>query len=161
MLEKIKLYFYRITSETKYLKALDNKNEIERLRLVTENDELSKYNKSLFKEITELRKSSKKFPIDINIKDPTPTKSNQRKEYVGEVAGFHTKILKSKITQMIHASHMLFEEENSYEQDNMLRGVIHAFREIIRWGDGMVNEQLGNQVDNPSSPDKEELKDKN
>ena len=157
MVEKIKIYFYRFTNEKKYLKALDNKNEVERLKLEVRNVELESVIKGLDIELNTLRGSVKKFPIDINIRDPIPTKPSQRKEYVGEVAGFHTKILKPKLTQMIHTSHMLFEEENFHEQDNMLRGVIHAFREISRWGDSMVNEQFGNQVDNPSLPEEKIL----
>lgn len=149
-MKQIKIYFYHLIKKIKYFKA----NHADYLKLLVENDELVGRLTETETELKTIKESIKKFPIDVNIKDPIPSGSKQRKEYVSEVAGFHINFLKPKLLQMINATHILFEEENLHRQDLMLRGVTHAFREIIRWGDGMVNENMGNQTDDPSLPEK-------
>ena len=88
--------------------------------------------------------------VDTKIGDVAPTKIEERKAYVAQVAGFHTDILEKKLNQMIVACHILLEEpENSSETDLALKGTIYSFRELIRWGKSMVNEQISyNNKDN-------------
>lgn len=97
----------------------------------------------------------KKQLIDIDIGDPSPTDVVKRKEYVAEVAGLHRKILEPKLRQMISVSHNLSEAVSSEREfDLVMKGVVYAFREILKWGESMVSEQVANQVgQNPSSPD--------
>ena len=47
---------------------------------------------------------------------------------------------------MIHKAHILFEDEgNGERQNDRLKGVVYAFREIDRWGDMMISETMANQ----------------
>ena len=48
---------------------------------------------------------------------------------------------------MIHTTHVFLEGEQERGQDLMYKGVIYAFRELLRWGDMMESERLQNVAD--------------
>lgn len=80
-------------------------------------------------------------PLDTKIHDPEMG-TEAMKLYAGQVAGLHTDILKPKFESMIAACHVLLEDpDNSQELDAILKGSVYALREIIKWGDSMVNLQ--------------------
>ena len=97
--------------------------------------------------------------IDVEIGDPKPKDTKERRIYVGEVARLHQDILRKKLLYMIHSSHVLLEvPENTPAQDSALKGTIYALREIIRWGDLLVSEQqsytTGENADKPEDSKK-------
>lgn len=97
--------------------------------------------------------------IDMSLGDPTPNKTAQRKTYVSSVAGFYKDFYKKKLEYMISKSHNLLEEDGDRDIDLKIKGVIYAFREIMRWGESMINEQIANQTD-ISDDEIQTLKDK-
>lgn len=95
-----------------------------------------------------------KYPVvDINVGDPAPVDKEERALYVAAVAGFHKDYLKPKIKQMISTSNSLLSEiANERDLDLVLKGSIYSFKELDRWGDTMISEQVGNQTGaNPAS----------
>lgn len=107
--------------------------------------------------------------IDVNIKDVEPSDVEKRQLYVGQIAGLHTDILKSKLISMIADAREQFEQINretygySQEQyDLFLKGTINGLWLIHDWGDSMVNEQIANQTQPSELSDDEmsDLKDK-
>jgi hypothetical protein len=105
--------------------------------------------KNLLKaEIASLKESipDEKNLFDVFMADPIPADSEERKMYVSSVAGFYTQILKKKIHHMISVMHNILEEQtNDRDFDLINKGVIYSFREFLKWGDAMVNEQVANQ----------------
>lgn len=93
--------------------------------------------------------------VDFSTADPTPTDTEERKDYVAKVAGLYTEILEPKLNQMIAASHVLLENgENLPQVDYTLKGTIYAFREFKVWCEKMVKERDANAMgQNPSSED--------
>ncbi len=89
--------------------------------------------------------------IDMDLGDPSPKDTENRKLYVAQVAGIHKEILEPKFRQMISATHALMEPtDNERDYDLILKGVCYALREMLRWGESMVNEQMSYQSgDNP------------
>lgn len=93
-----------------------------------------------------------KTVIDVSLGDPIPQDTDTRKMYVATVAGFFKEILEPKLKYMISNVHNMFEEVgNDRDFDLILKGVTYSFREMIKWGESMVNEQVANQ--NPDAPD--------
>jgi len=119
---------------------------------VVERVELEVQKASLLGRVKELEAENKvlctdKPLIDAKIGDPSPVDTEQRKLYVAQVAGLHKEILEPKLKKMISTAHSILENENnSRDADLALKGAIYSFWEIIRWGEKMVNEQLGNQA---------------
>lgn len=98
--------------------------------------------------------------IDIEIGDPTPTDSEARKIYVATVAGFFKNIMEPKLKYMLSYLHNRFEEQDSERDfDLILKGAAYSYRELIKWGNTMINEQISNQTD-ISESDVELLKNK-
>lgn len=90
--------------------------------------------------------------IDIIVGDPSPKDKKERALYVAAVAGLHRDILEPKLKQMIANTLRLLEEAtNDREYDQALKGACYALRELIRWGDLMVNEQLALQAEGKES----------
>lgn len=90
--------------------------------------------------------------IAIDIGDPTPEKTTERREYVARVAGFYKDVLKPKCIQMISTYHRLLEEEtNDRETDLILKVGVFQCREWMKWGESAVSEVVANQVD-PDKP---------
>jgi len=88
----------------------------------------------------------KKDLIDVSARDPSPTDKEARALYVSQVAGIYKEILEPKLKQMITRAHdMLEEASNDREYDQAIKGTIYAFRELMRWGELMVSEQVDNQ----------------
>ena len=99
--------------------------------------------------------------FDISIGDPTPTDSEERRMYVAQVAGFFKEILEPKLKQMISSAHNILEATSSdRDSDLQLKGVIYSFREMIKWGNSVLNEQIANQTDGISEVEINTLKDK-
>jgi hypothetical protein len=98
--------------------------------------------------------------IDVNIEDPSPKDTAIRKIYVSRVAGFFKEILNEKLNQMISVAHNILEETNSSrDYDLILKGIVFSYRDLIRWGESMVNEQMANQTTEISEEDKKTLED--
>lgn len=117
------------------------------IEVLAKNIQLEEQVKSLKIELEAFRKT---IPIiDFDVKDPAPSDTKTREKYVAEVAVFHTNILIPKLRQMISVCHQLMEgSENPREYDMTLKGTIYALRDILFWGDKMVNEQVANQNKN-------------
>ena len=155
-IEGLRIFGYRFVQEVSYLEAFSN--EVERLKLTNKLGEVVIDRKRLEHEVEVLKEDRVVIPLPIDIADPTPTKAGERKTYVAEVAGFHKKILHKKLMSMIHAVHIMLEEEaNSVGQDRMLKGATYAFRELDHWGDLMISESVGNSSNNVSTEDGAEL----
>lgn len=128
------------------------------------------------KEITDLKteilflKSRKTLPhplVGVDVEDPAPVQMEQRKLYVGQVAGFHKDIQKKKLISMISDARSQFEKINretfgytQKEYDLFLKGTINGFWLIHDWGEAMINEHLSYQSEEEelSNEDKEKLK---
>lgn len=101
-----------------------------------------------------IRKLSAREKVPVSVGDPLPVDKEQRRAFVGAVAGLHNEVLRPKLLQMIsEAREIMDNEDNTHEQDLMLKGTSHAFWELLRWGDAIVNEdQAYNSGQNPSVP---------
>ncbi len=118
----------------------------------------------------ELEKVKPRPVVDVNLKDPGPTDSENRKLYVAQVAGFHKDVMGHKLLHLIAESRSQFEQidRNTYgysqEQfDLILKGTINALWLIYSWGEDMINEQISNQqeeFENLTDEEKQRLKDK-
>lgn len=108
------------------------------------------------------KEEQEKIPlIDSTIGDPTPTKSEERKMYVANVAGFFKGIMEKKLNHMISNLHNMLEERDSDRDfDLVLKGVAYAYRELIKWGNAMVNEQVSYQTQEVSPEEIETLQEK-
>lgn len=96
--------------------------------------------------------------IDIDVGDPLPSDPKERRLYVGAVAGLYKDILEPKLKQMIAKTReALDEQDNTRDQDLLLKGTSYALFEIIRWGKLMQSEdQAHNAGQNPSVPEDKE-----
>lgn len=95
--------------------------------------------------------------IDVDIGDPTPDDPKGRREYIARVAAFHKDVLSPKLFQMISTFHKLLEEEtNDRETDLYLKIGTFICRDLLKWGDAAISEQVGYQVEPP--PTAEERK---
>jgi len=84
--------------------------------------------------------------INADLGDPTPIDSEKRREYVATVAGLHKEILEPKFMFMLANIHKAMETEtNTRKEDDMWRGAAYVIRELLRWGNRMINEQVANQ----------------
>lgn len=157
-MKKIKLFGYRIVRDEDYERA--SNNEVDRLNLIVDRDNHKKESILLKTKLDAYELSSKvRRIIPMDTGDPIPEGGDQRKFYVAKVAGLHKDILKPKLKQMISKVHNLLEEEsNDHNLDLILKGAVYSFREILIWGDSMVNEQIANQIDDPSLADKGDKK---
>lgn len=89
------------------------------------------------------REGKERSIIDTNIGDTTPTDSEARKMYVASVAGFFKNIMEPKLKEMISVAHNVLEERDSDRDfDLILKGIIYSYRDLIRWGESMLNEQI-------------------
>jgi hypothetical protein len=128
-------------------------NIVEQARLTVRNVELLREIKRLESEIGSYQKRNVQI-IEIDLGDPTPVGKEERKLYTAQVAGIFREILEPKLKQMISSAFLLMENEsNSHEMDLQIKGTIYALREMMRWGDKMVNETVADQAgDSPSAP---------
>jgi len=102
-------------------------------------------------EVIALKKEDeeKKVIFAFDIGDPIPKSEEDRKMYVASVAGFYKDILEPKLKQMISvALNLLEESSNERDFDLTLKGVVYSFRELMKWGETMINEQVANQTEN-------------
>ena len=96
-------------------------------------------------------KSESKPVFDVSLGDPTPTDTDARKAYVAQVAGFFKGVMEPKVNYMISVTHKMLEEAGSDRDfDLILKGVVYSFREFLKWGEVMVNEQVANQIETRS-----------
>lgn len=149
-----KIFGYQVISESDYNKARNHlkvvaEAESKNIKLIAE---IKRYGQTLQQErelYDRLVGEKKKHdPIDVNMGDPAPEDQKQRRVYVNEVAGFHRTHLREKMLQMISSSYSLLEaSSNDRDLDLTLKGTIYAFRELIRWGDRMVSEDISNSTE--------------
>lgn len=117
-------------------------------------DKLSKEYQHQVKTLREFKEEEKlKDLIHIDVGDPTPDNPEARKMYIGRVAGFYRDILKAKCVQMISVFHKLLEEEtNDRETDLYLKIGIFVCRDLMKWGEQAVGEQISYQTEPPPTP---------
>lgn len=145
----MRIFNWRLIEEDVY--QTHTADLLERMRLMVENEKLLRENLKLNSELMATRGMAKIIELDLG--DPSPVDGVERKAYVAQVAGSYKNIWEPKLKQMISTTHSLMETPNT-ELDNYMRGVIYAFREIMKWGNAMCNEQIANNKgENPSSPD--------
>jgi hypothetical protein len=114
--------------------------------LVAERGELKRQIANLSGQVKDLSAKVKTPFIDADLGDPIPIGSEARKLYVATVAGLHKDILEPKLKFIIANIHKAMEEEGNTDKiNNMWVGAIYCARELLRWGDRMVNEQVANQ----------------
>lgn len=112
-------------------------------------EKLEQENLQLRIEVAGKKEPAQKEYFDVSIGDPTPTDSDARKLYIGQAAGFFKSILEPKIKHMISVTHNMLEETNSDRDfDLVLKGVVYSFREFLKWGESIVNEQMSYQTEN-------------
>ena len=136
------------------------KSKVRELELVGERNELRNELYAARIKIAHSSENKQKY-IDVDIGDPSPVDTVERKEYVAIVAGLHKEILEPKLKYMISVSHNLLEAVSADRDfDLVMKGVVYSFRELLKWGDAMVSEQVANQTgQNPSSPSDKKPKD--
>lgn len=156
------MFGYTITKK-KYLHSLEVENE----GLRKENELFLSTMKTRTEEVESLRSMVSEFrkredlydPIDVDVSDPVPDKSQERKEYVARIAGFYTDILKKKLVHMISNFHKALEEEtNNRDGDFVLKAGVYVCREFMLWGQNMIKEQIGYQVEAQEEAEEETLK---
>lgn len=143
LFSRLKEFFKKRQSFLLRIAELTGENENLRVRTIKQQDIIV----HLEDELAQSRDTEKEFlKVPIDVGDPSPVEPEMRKEYVARVAGLHTDIFRPKLMQMISVAYKLLEDpDNPKLSDQALKGAIYAFREIIRWGDMMVNEQMANQ----------------
>lgn len=95
---------------------------------------------------TEKVKEEKQI-FDFSEGDPIPSGVEERKMYVASVAAFYKSILEQKLKYCISVAHNLLEETSSDRDfDLTVKGVVYSFRELMKWGETMLNEQVANQL---------------
>jgi hypothetical protein len=115
--------------------------------LIAERIALKKQVAYLSDQVFELSAKVKTPFVDADLGDPIPIGSEARKLYVATVAGLHKDILEPKLKFIIANIHKAMEEEGNTDKiNNMWVGAIYCARELLRWGDRMVNEQVANQT---------------
>lgn len=143
---------YRIVKASDYIDAKTSGKE--RLKLLVENS-------SLKAELTMVRSQleshrQQKVVIGGEVGDPTPKDRAGRRMYVAKVAGLHKDVLEPKLKHMIQTAHVLLEETGNPEKyDDTLKGAVYSFRELLRWGESMVNEQIANQIEDSKMTNEE------
>jgi hypothetical protein len=84
--------------------------------------------------------------IDVFMADPSPVDKESFKLYVAQVAGLHKEILEPKLKFMIAKALLMLEDStNDREFDQAVKGSIYSLREMMRWGESMVNTQIAFQ----------------
>lgn len=141
--EKHSLYqeVVRLRSENKALNEAREKLTRETMELTAERGKLYSENQELSIKVATLSLNL----LETNVKDPAPTDSLERKEYVEKVAIAHAEILRPKLKQMIARCQAdLSNTGNTRDADLEIKGAIFALNEIILWGDLMESERLSN-----------------
>ena len=160
-MKKIFSWFGYVPNKEGLAKYIQSEREraLERGSLQAENKELRT---ALF---LEKQKTGLPHPVvGVDVKDPSPTDSQKRKSYVGQVAGVHIDIMKPKLLQMIAETREQFEiiDRNTFgynqeQYDLFLKGTINGLWLIHDWGESMLNEQLSYQNPDGDGLDDEEL----
>lgn len=97
--------------------------------------------------------------VDTSLGDPIPEDSEERRMYVAKVAGFFKETMEPKLKYMISTAHNMLESTSGdRDYDLVLKGVIYSFREMIKWGEAMLNEQLSNQTEPEEKITEDEIK---
>lgn len=139
--------FFGYIPKSKLEKCISDYGET--IRKITNEKLVLKAEVAAMKKDEELERNTFNFHVG----DPTPTETELRKMYVASVSGFFKDTLKKKLEYMIFVAHKLLEEQtNDRDLDLNLKGVVYAFRELLKWGESMVNEQIAYQTDNNSEP---------
>lgn len=83
--------------------------------------------------------------LDYNTGDPSPSDQEERKSYVGRVAGIFQDIFIKKIQHMIaEQQRELSNPTHSHEQDVFIKANINALSLLLDYGDECINEHISN-----------------
>lgn len=89
-----------------------------------------------------LRKAQRVL-VEVDMGNPIPLGSEERKMYVAAVAGFFKDILQPRILYMISRLHNTLEEADQ-SQDERLKGSLDTWRALLHWGNEAINEHVSN-----------------
>ena len=140
-IRNFKFPFY-IISRNAYLEV--SRLYSDNLKARLEKDVLIERVKSLQEERDSLVSQLGKTHWDIvaDMSDPSPVDTEEYKACVSEVAGFHTRVLQPKMLHSISMAYKLMEDSSDHSFNDRLKGTVYGLREIMRWGESMVNKQL-------------------
>jgi hypothetical protein len=86
--------------------------------------------------------------VDVFMADPSPVDKENFKLYVAQVAGLYKEILEPKLKFMIAKALLMLEDStNDREFDQAVKGSVYSLREMMRWGQSMVNTQIAMQTE--------------
>ena len=86
--------------------------------------------------------------VDVFMADPSPVDKESFKLYVAQVAGLYKEILEPKLKFMIAKALLMLEDStNDREFDQAVKGSVYSLREMMRWGQSMVNTQIAMQTE--------------
>lgn len=122
--------------------AVSNYSEVIR-NLTNEKNLLKAQNISLEES---LRKANRIF-IEVDMGNPIPLGTDERKAYVAAVAGFFKNTLEQRILYMISRLHNTLEEAEP-SQDERLKGSLDTWRALLHWGNEAINEHVSNLNEN-------------
>ncbi len=149
--KNIKLFGYKIVHEDDILLSSAN--------YLSENKKLRDKIDVLESELSKLKKE--KLFVDVFSKDPSPQDTEKYKLYVAQVAGLYKEILEPKLKHMIsNALQLLEPSTNDREFDQAVKGSVYTLRELMLWGQSMINKQISFQSEeieknNKQNEDKE------
>lgn len=143
---------YKIVKASEHVDAIVSGGE--RIKLTLERDKLKEQVNLLSSQLKSYREQ--KVVIGGEVGDPTPKDRAERRMYVAKVAGLHKDVLEPKLKHMIQTAHILLEETGNPEKyDDTLKGAVYSFRELLRWGESMLNEQIANQIEDSKMTNEE------
>lgn len=150
--------FLGYTPETVLRETIDNYGEA-LSRMANEKNVLKSEIFSLKDQLSKEKDKQIKSFVSLSVGDPSPVDTEQRKAYVAQVAGFFKEIMDPKLNQMLSVAHNLLEEtSNGNEYDLVLKGVTFSYRDLMKWGQSMVNEHVSNQTSVKDDVSVEEVK---
>lgn len=115
----------------------------------TEYQELKRKHDEIFLELASIKRYNRDNRlINVDVGDPAPVDTDERKIYVARVAAFFQDVLEEKFKSMISNIHNLIEEEGIDEKQHYkLLGAVYSLRELLVWGKNMINEHVSYQSD--------------
>lgn len=165
-LERHSFFGMIFISEEEYVKMANAESEVLQIRASASQEKYDLQNRlrALALERDELKKivgeyrSANRLSEFINVfdGDTEPVDSQKRRVYVSQVAGAHKDILEPKLKSMLSKTFMLLEpSDNDRDFDQAVKGAIYFGRELLRWGERMVNEHVSYQTQSNEDNNKE------